>query len=212
MSEAKEVDTKASSVIAAPDGGGATEKSTGGGAAKEGVIGATATGTKDTPPTKVCADGGVEVQKEVITAVASEDGTPAAKKQKVVCEVTPPDAKETKKAEDADTCKGCKLELDDDDKQQGGKCDRCKKSMCDGCTTVCMKCNDAICNKCRDCRDGSGGWDNEMEFCELCNEHMCGKCGSDEFVPLCAVEGMVCRECYDAIGGGCDIDEANYYL
>ena len=206
MNEAKEVDTKASSVIAAPVGvGGTTGKSDG----AQGVIGgATATGTKDTPAAvgaaKVCADGGAEVQKEVATAVASGGGTPAAKKQKVVGEVTPPNAKEIKKAEDADTCQGCKLELDDDDKQQGGKCNRCNKSMCDDCTTVCGKCKDSICDK---CREDSGNRDNELTFCELCNEYQCGKCGGEHFVPRL---GMVCPECFDSIGGGCD--EANLYL
>jgi len=196
MSEAKEVDTKASSVIAAPDGGGATEKSTGGGAAKEGVIGATATGTKDTPPTKVCADGGVEVQKEVITAVASEDGTPAAKKQKVVCEVTPPDAKETKMCE---VCAKRELKAG----EIPNKCDRCgKTAVCDYCINACSKCskcNDSICDMCCFGDWRTRDWHNELTYCELCGERRCGKCGGDDFALLCedSSKGMVCRECDD---------------
>jgi len=170
MNEAKEVDAKASSVIAVPDGDGITGKSDGG----VGVIGAIATGTKDTPPT---------------------DGTPAAKRQKVAGEVTPPDVKETKKIEDADTCKGCKLELlEGNKKRRGGKCDRCNQSMCDDCTNYCGVCDDVICDKC-----SSGHWHNELTYCEICYEWKCGKCGGDEFVGLCGdpSEGMVCRECED---------------
>ena len=191
MNEAKEVDAKASSVIAVPGGGGITGKSD--------VIGAIATGTKDTPAVvaaKVCADGGVEVQKEVVTAVASEGGTPAAKKQKVAGEVTPPDAKETKMCE---VCTKRELKAG----ETPNECDRCgKTAVCDFCVIFCAKCDDLICDECRDCRDASGGWDNDISYCEICEEYKCGKCGGNEFRPLCGfiegeAEGMVCCECVD---------------
>ena len=263
MNETKEKDTKASSVIAVPDGGGATEKSTGG-AAEEGVIGATATGTKDTAATvgapsggfsfdiaslekeaellkssshgnggegddanaeknkpaptvwagymygpaelggssrgglgaNVCADGGVEVQKEAVTAVANEDGTPATKKQKVAGEVTPPDAKETKMCE---VCAKRELKAG----EIPNKCDRCgKTAVCDYCINACSKCskcNDSICDMCCFGDWRTRDWHNELTYCELCGERRCGKCGGDDFALLCedSSKGMVCRECDD---------------
>lgn len=190
MNSPKEVETKA--LVATSTGGISDGTGKSDGAV---ITGGTA---KDTPGAKVCADAGVQGSQMKVKTTEKGTGTPAAKKQKVVGNVTPPESK------GANMCESCnKRELKAGKDQND--CDRCDKTaVCDSCTTVCDKCEDSICFTCSS--HGSGGptdWDNELTYCEICNELRCGKCGGNEFDTLGeGFEGLVCPDCVEKAEAG----------